>query len=153
MATKITYAYIDHSNERSSWSIEGVDLSSANYDAQKTLWEQLRTAAAALLSGTLNKTTISTIDDGSSAVPADSAAQRELKLRVTYADNVNGRKFHTAMPCPDLSHVLNVASTDIWDHTSGDGAAFATAFEAYVRAPGTGNAVTVTQLKTVGRRV
>lgn len=153
MPTKVTIAYLDHSGERTSWSCEGVDLSSANYDAQDTLIGNMRTAAAALLNGTLNRTTISTIDDGSSALPSDPAAQRELKIRLTYADNVNGRLFNTHLPCPDMSHASRAQGTDVYNIEETEFAAFVTAFEAYARAPGTGNAVTVQSARLVGRRV
>lgn len=153
MATKVTIRYLDRSGEATSWSIEGVDLSSANYDAQETLIDNMRTAAAAILNGTLNRTTISTITDGSSALPSDVAAQRELKIRLTYADNVNGRLFNAHLPCPDMAHAAAGTGTDVWDITETEFAAFVTAFEAYARAPGTGNAVTVQGARLVGRRV
>lgn len=153
MATKVTIAYIDESNERTSVSFEGIDLSSANYDAQLVLIGAIKTAMDALALGTFNKMTVSTITDGASTLPGEEWAQRENKLRITYSDDVDGRKFNSNLPTINLGDDGSISGTDVWDMTQTNPAALKTAFEAYVKAPGTGEDVTVDEMRYVAHNV
>jgi len=153
MATKVTIAYIDESGERTSCSFEGVDLTSANYDAQLVLIGAVKTAMDALALGTFNKMTISTITDGAATLPGTPYAQRENKLRITYADDDDGRKFNTNLPTINLADDGAVSGTDVWDMTQANPAALKTAMEAYVKAPGTGADITVTEMRYVAHNV
>lgn len=153
MANRVTFTYLDYSNEKSSWSCVGVDLSGANFDAQQALIANLQSAANGLLVGTLNKTTQSIIEDGSGALPVTPSAQREVKILATYSDNTTGRVYSCELPCPDFSLDDILQGSDVLDITEAASAAYKTAFEAFARAPATGNAVTLNSLRLVGRRV
>lgn len=153
MATKVTIAYIDESNERTSCSFEGVDLTSANYDAQLVLINAVKDAMDDLALGTFNKMTISSITDGASTLPGSPYAQRENKLRLTYSDDVDGRKFNTNLPTINLADDGAVSGTDVWDMTETNPAALKAAFEAYAKAPGTGEDVTVDEMRFVSHNV
>ena len=153
MSNRVTFTYLDFSGEKSSWSCVGTDLSGANFDAQQALVSNLQTAANGLLQGTLNKTTQSIIEDGSGTLPASATAQREVKILASYTDNVTGRSYNSELPCPDFTIADIIQGTDVLDLTETASAAFKVAFEAFARAPATGNAVTLNSLRLVGRRV
>jgi len=87
-------------------------------------------------------------DVGSSAIPANKFAQRELKWLCKYTDNTTLDRFRFEVPCADAS--LLGTSTDFLDLSAGAGLALKTAFQAIARSKN-GNAVTLNSVELVGR--
>jgi len=150
-----TFTYKDYSNESSVISVESTALTAANFDAQETLRAALQTAMEVILIGVLQKTSKGNRVDVSADLPASSAAQRENKWLVSYHDDTfPTRKLSIELPTPDVENEDYVlGNTDLIDLTDTDVAAFVTAFEAFVLAPWTGNAVTVDKITLVGRKL
>jgi len=148
--SKVEVQFLDYSLERSTATFEGVEITAANFAAQKTLIDSLV--------GSLQAITLATkIKDSRTAVetkftetrPTSPYAQRENKWLLRFTDNVNptgnGSK---EVPAPDLD-LLNAEGTYL-DLTSTEGAAFKTDFEAFQRSR-LGNAVTLVSAQYVGR--
>lgn len=152
MPSKLNVKYIDYSLEKSTAQFWGTLLTAANFDAQVGLQDNLISAVDGITLGTLNQyTRIAAMVDGSSTPPASAFAQREMKWLVQYVDDNTGKVHTLDIPTADLQFL--VAGTDLLDLASTEGAAFVTAFEAYVVAPDTGNSVTITQVQFVGRNL
>jgi len=152
MASKVTLSYIDFDNERSAFSVEGVDLTAANLVAQQSLIAALVAATGLITEGTLNREDVllsSTII--SSTPPVLGSAQREAKWLVTYVDTVTDETHQAEIPCPDFD--LLVPGTGLLNTGAGtDGEDFVNAFEAFVRGHGT-NPVSVVNVRHVGRNL
>ena len=135
----------DYSNETSTVSVYTDD---AVLDADIT---SLFNAVDGVSIGTLVKSTLvirADKDTGSTALPADSAAQRELKWSVAYTDNVTGKSYRHEIPCADTS--LLAGNTDQMDVTAGAGLTYKTQFESTARSE-LDNAVTLNAVTLVGR--
>jgi len=151
MASRVTFTILDYSNEQSSFAVNGESVSSANYDAQQTEAIALSDAVEAISIGTLSKREFtSSIAFPEAGLPTSQYAQRELKWFVRYSDDVNGLKQSCEIAAPDLT--LLVAGTDLMNTAAGAGAAFVTAFEAFVKSSD-GNAVSVDSVQLVGRKL
>jgi len=150
-----TFTYKDYSSESSVVSVESTALTAANFDAQETLRAALETAMETILIGVLQKTSKGNRTDESADLPASSAAQRENKFLVSYHDDTfPTRKLSIELPCPDVENEdYFLGNTDLIDLEDTDIAAFVTAFEAFVLAPWTGNAVSVDKITLVGRKL
>lgn len=83
------------------------------------------------------------------ALPIAQSAQREGKMRVEYRDNTTNALYWIEIPCPKMSMLMT--NSDDFNLLNADMVAFKAAFEAYVVAPVTGNAVTITRAWFVGR--
>lgn len=157
MPSRASISYIDHSRERSSVSVEGIDITAANFDAQDAMVTALENAIAAVTLGNRVQTLHGNLDLGTKDPPADPEAGREEKWLVSYIDDTNPTRVLTCeLPCPDITDsTLRAANSDDWDPDDAGGkwAAFVTAFENFVRAPFTGSAVTVQKVTRVGRRL
>lgn len=151
MPSRVIFTVEDYSGESSSFGVEGIDVDSANYDAQQTEAIALSTAVANVSIGTLaERKFVASIANPESGQPASQYAQRELKWLVTYVDTVTGDLQQSEIPCPDLT--LLVAGTDLMNTAAGAGAALKTAWDAFVQSKA-GNAVSLTTARLVGRNI
>lgn len=152
MPTRNTFSFLDHSDETSTVSWESVTLTAANFDAQATEFNSLNSALLNLTLGVESQHVRGLVTEGTTTPPSDPYAQRELKWLVTYADATTGKRYQSEIPTPDLTDNL-IPGTDQADVTSADWTAFVTAFEAFVTAPDTGNAVEFVSARLVGRNI
>lgn len=139
----------DYDGEPSSVSFPAVDLTAANFDAQVAALAALRTALEGvcvdLQTGHLigNDYTVVT---GSAARASSPLAQRENKWLVRYHDSSDS--YTLSIPCADLT-TLDPNNRGFMDLDGTEGAAFVSAFEAYVNQGG--GSVTVDSVQFVGR--
>ena len=106
-------------------------------------------AAMALSIGGLGTSTLvvdTLLDAGDDTRPTDNAAQKENRFKVSFTDNVTGKKYFFTIPCADLS--LIAAGTESVPLADTEAAALVTAFETNGRTE-LGNALTVTSIKFV----
>jgi len=152
MASKVTWGFLDYDSERSSFSVEGVDLTAANLVAQQTLIAALQAAVVAITIGQNSDETVLLSRELISNTPAvNPFAQRETKWLVTYSDDVTGEVHQAEIPTADLSNLTtNGGFLDTAPGSQGED--FVTAFEAFVRGDGV-NAVTVISVRHVGRNL
>lgn len=150
MASKLTLTTRDYSDETSTTSYEGVDLTAGNFAAQNALMDTLAAAQQDIqvghVFGDARLASIAQI----AGVVGSPYAQREMKWLVGFTDNVTGLKHSIEIPAPALSF-LN-PGTDVADITGTEMAAYKAAFEAFYRVGGT-NAVTLNTLRLVGRNL
>lgn len=151
--SRATMSLRDYSNEMTTTTVNGVALTSANFDAQTTQWTALRAAIQGLTLGVTAQQSLSQFAQLSGATPSDPFAQREVKWLVNYHDAVTNKKYQTEIGTADLGDDHLVAGSDMADLTSADWVAFISAFEAFVRAPDNiANGVVVDSAYFVGRR-
>lgn len=151
--SRATMALRDYSNEITTTTVNGVALTSANFDAQVTAWTALRAAIQGLTLGVASQQSLSNFVPLSGATPSDPFAQREVKWLVNYHDTTTNKKYQTEIGTADLGDDHLVPGTDMADLSNADWVAFITAFEAFVRSPDNiANAVEVDSAYFVGRR-
>lgn len=155
MPSKAHITFKDFDNETSSFQVNGVALTSANFDAQNTLWGNLLTAIDGITLGNPQSYFIG-LETGGSTLPATSpVARREVKWLVTFTDDVTGKQYRREIPCPDLTNAALFSSGDKEkaDLLQANVAAFVTAFEAFVTVTDAENAVTIQEIRMVGRNL
>jgi len=151
MPSRTNFRITDYSAESSNFRVAGVDVSSANYDAQQTQVIALSNAVEGIIIGQLaERAFTSSVAQPDTVAPTDPFAQRELKWLVTYTDDTTGDLQQVEIATPDLA--LLVAGSDLMNVAAGAGATFVTAFEAFVRSAD-GNAVSVVSIRLVGRNI
>jgi len=114
----------------------------------------LKTAIAAITIGVVARDLwVGDSTNLSDAVPTDPFAQRELGLRVHYTGNTTNKPFQVTLPCPALSALTYVGTTDeIVLADAGVMAAFVAAFEQIARSPDDDQEnVTIQKAEVVGR--
>ena len=155
MPSKATISYRDFDGERSAVSFEADILSAANFDTLSTQVSDLQNAINAVTLGLIQTKSHAVVLDYANAPATDSAAARELKWLVTYTDNLNpSRKLQMELPCADINtDALREPNSDKADLTHANWVTFQTAFEAVVKAPYTGGAVTLQEIRLVGRKL
>lgn len=142
--------------EPTNFQCYGPVLSAGNFAAKTALWQngtdglvdtiQVITLGL-IMSWEYGNLHVSNVSGGASSV----AAQRENKLLVDYKDNTTQKPYRCTLPTIDLTK-LTFQFRDIVDIATGtEMIAFVTAFQAFAVAPITGNAVTITGAKYVGR--
>lgn len=150
MASKLTLTTRDFSQETSTTSYEGVDLTAGNFAAQNTLMTALADAQQDISIGHIfNDARLASVSQIAGVVGSP-YAQREMKWLAQFTDDVTGEKHTIEIPCPTLS-LLN-GSTDVIDTGDALYLAYKAAFEAYYRVNGT-NAVTLNGMRLVGRNL
>lgn len=147
-------SYRDAGNEIGTMSFYGPDLTAANFDAKVALWSTLLTKTDALVLGRRSRDQYDDESIYAYGQPTNGAA-REIKLLVQYQDAVNGQQMTTSIPTLDPTipvYVNNINARDVVviDEPTAI-TEWITAFEAFAVNPRTGNGVTVTGLKVVGR--
>ena len=152
--TRMTYTQTDFSGEKTVSTFSVADIDAANFDTEIAKIVALESAIADITIGAKYRRDVVLESPGLVAFPPDSEAQRELKWLVTYHDNGSvQRKLNVELGCADvIDGTLLIDNTDMADLDNADIAAFVTAFEAAVKAPWSGNAVTVERITLVGRR-
>jgi len=151
-----TQTRLDYSSEKSSWSINTVDLTAANVVAQQALIATLKSAvdAIVLTAETNDQLVFTKSGTGSGTPPSNAMAQRENKWLVRYVGDATFRVFSVEIPGADLSKLTTTPQTDFADLTDPDISAFVAAFEAVVRSPDDPTeTVTVRNIQFVGRRL
>lgn len=142
------FTYTDYGGEKSAVRIRGVELTSANYDAQIAASVALQDTIAALVIGLKGQVQYSNLFEISGAKATDPYAQRESKWLVRYHDNVTGDKQTLEIPTAKLA--LLGQDTEFLDLSGTEAANFKTAFEGFAKSKN-GNAVTIDQILFVAR--
>lgn len=152
MPGRYSRTYQDYSGEKSTMQVNIVALTAGNIAATLTAVDVFSAAVDAVTLGNPIKETIVAEENQTGSGNAGSAfAQRELKWLVTYKDNTTNDIYTAEIPCPDLA--LLVPGTDLMDVSSGsDGETFVTQWQTLVKSRN-GNAVTVIQVRAVGRNL
>ena len=153
MGLPVRIGMIDHSAESSSTTlyfpapVDG-DLSPI-IEPTTGAYDVVKVPFIVLTDLNLTRTVASMVIDTSvGELPSDKKAQRELKLQITYVDNVTTRKYRLEIPGP--SEAVIPEGTDVVPLTNPALALFKTAFEAQCVSP-VGNPVTVIGARVVGR--
>jgi hypothetical protein len=155
MTAQVSFGLIDKSLENSRCSLNLPALTGVNYDdvtgnAVGNNVGDLRIAIAAITLCNLTGTTVQAVQYPENPIPPASAyAQREIGLRVFYADSVTGDKYNFTIPGPDLT-LLAQEGTDLIDTSNALWIALVAAVEANAVSPA-GNPVEVLQGRIVGR--
>ena len=151
--SKGLYVYRDWSKEISSFELNFADIAAggANFDAVKAAVVDMGDAVLACTvcvdaSEGLKQETA--VPDPS--VPADEDAQREVGMRVFYADDTTGKVNHFTIPGPDKSACALIIESDLFDPTDEPLASLITELESSVLSP-VGNAVSFLRAVQVGR--
>lgn len=150
MSGKLVLSYVDYSKEDSAMGVHTATLTAGNFTAQMTLQDALRTAVEAVVIGNLYKAEyVAVVENIPKVYPSTKLAQVENKWLVSAVDNVTGFAVSFTIPCADLTYVDN--NTDLMDLvTAGPGANLKAAIEDVVLSRA-GNAVTVNEIRFVGR--
>lgn len=162
----LTFSMLDHSDERSSVTIQTGAVTAVSLPGLLTQVGTLRDAISAITLGTMSGEALKVFDTTlSNARPASELARRETKWLVRYEDNlpffddpVNaipnegfGKVFTVTIPTADLAGRV-IPGTDMADVTNQEIADFIDAFEATARSP-YGGTVNVLSLTAVGRNL
>lgn len=151
MGSTVTFTLRDFSDEYSGVTFPIADIDETSWVQTNTLIVALQAALNAASIGNIATRTLTAyrqnVDDNR---PNSPFAQRELGLRLFYADVVNGKKYHLTIPCPDLTVMSQGGSDDI-DLTLSAAAAVVSAMEMLMVTPD-GNAVDIYRGTIVGRR-
>lgn len=148
MATKLRLPYQDYSEEVSTVSMF---VDAAITDLKIT--DLFNALVGVTVDGDQRATlVVDTPKDGTNSGPAaNKLAQRENKWLVSYIDPTNnGKAGKFEIPCADLT--LVTANTDKMDLAAGAGLTLKTEVELSVESPA-GNAITVTSVRFVGRKL
>ena len=148
--------FIDHSGEKPSTQIYLPALSSANFDgvAGNGVGDNvgdLRLAIAAVtLCNFVKHQVTGVVYTDLNVKPANAQAQAEIRLRIDYTDDVNGRSGYFTIPGPNLA-LFAQSGSDIIDPDEVAVAALFAAVEANAVSRDD-NPITVQQGVIVGRR-
>lgn len=145
-----TLSLRDAGNEAAAFHVFGPDLAQASFDASRTLWTNLVTAAQALVLGAKASETYGNTTEFDWDQPTNGAA-REIALLIQYKNATTGRRFTAKLPTLDPTlpnYVQNVNAKDVVQVDTPDEIAdFITAFNAFVKDPYSGQACEVIGLK------
>lgn len=151
-----TYSWSDYDGEPANMTINTVEITAANLDAQQTLLTTLRTAMNEITIGVVNKSVVSDIGWDTNTLTTNPFGQREIKW-VIIAEDTAGNKFKSnEIPMADLAlltgnqkYIIKGGAVSVTD-PDGFVAAFKTAYEA-VAVSNTGLALTIIDMYQVGR--
>jgi len=149
--SSITVSLADYDNEKTSTSINIVDVNAGNYAATATALSALGIAIGGISIGSLFKETLRAIDnviDGTP--PTNKFAQRETKWLVRTIDTVTGKEYRNEIGTANLA-LLPDGGASFLDLSDTAPEAFVTAWEAIWRSDD-GNPGTVYSIEHVGRR-
>lgn len=146
------WSFQDYSREKSRVRMQFQDMTAANYDATKTLMDNVRTAILGVQQENCEQTYIVVAQSiFNSRAPATAKnSQRESKWLLTLADTTTNKLSRHEIPIAKLD--LVTANTDFMDLSAGAGLALKTAIEAGVKSPA-GNAVSLISVQFVGKRL
>jgi len=150
------FTWYDYDSERGGSSINTVDLTGANFDAQAGFVTALRSAMNGITLVSVSKATISDVNWNNAVPVSDPQAQREIKWVVIVSD-INGNKYRAMeIPIANLDLLENnskyIVKQGIVTVTTGAAAvqAFVDAFED-VAVDRFGNALAVWDVYQAGR--
>lgn len=151
--TKVSFGYVDHSDEDTSVQLNIEDVDAANFDAtfgSSGVIADLHDALA-LATDCVAKHTTATIASvgGTGIAPSTVTAQREIAVRVSYMDQSTGQMYRFDIPGPKVGF-YPPTGTDIIPLDNAIAAGIVTAIGVNCVSPA-GNAVVVTGMKLVGR--
>lgn len=141
----------DYDSEISTVQVHAADLNAGNIAAQLTAQADFGSGINLMSLGTLQQIRYGNSVESNQAAPTDTWAQRELKWRVDYTDDVSGKPYHFTIPMADTA-LLDPNNRGFADPTDADVITFTTNAEAYVLSP-EGNAITIQQIVLVGRNL
>lgn len=141
----------DFDGEVSTVQVHTTDLNAGNIAAQITLQADFGTAINDMSLGSLQKIAYGNLVESNQPKPSNVWAQRELKWRVDFTDDVTGEPGFYTIPCAnaDLLSLIAPAEADL---TDADVIAFVAASDAYVLSKA-GNATSVQRIVMVGRNI
>jgi len=151
MTGELRFKIKDYGGETSVHAVDIPDLTAANFDAIVTTQvAAYYNAMNDICIGNISTEVITARNILISEANAGSVnAQVELRWFIPYTDNVTGKKYGRTLACPDLQ--MLAAGSDKMNMSNAFSIAFKDAFEDIVRAPDTGNAVTMGVPYVVGR--
>jgi len=152
MPSRLSVSFWDYDKEPSTVTVEGLQITAANLDAQNTMMDAIETALAGVSLGVIFKDT--RVFDYSliaGTPPNDKEAQREKKWLVKMHDAVTFKPHKLEIPCADLS-LLDDQNKGSIDKTSGAYTALESALQNYIRTEA-GNPVIVDDVVFVGRNL
>lgn len=153
--SQANFGYRDYDGERGSTSINTVEITSANFDAQQTLVDDLRVAMNALTLEPSDRVVITDDVWNTLVFSTDPLAQREIKWAVIVSDGTTRYKANE-IPIADLSILENNSKYIVKNGavsvvgSATEVQAFITAYEAVARTR-TGVALQVVDVYQVGR--
>jgi hypothetical protein len=150
---KASWSFRDLSDEISNVQINVADVSAGGADFDDVMADVAALGAAlSTVSDCVQakEMFLQAVDVKDPTTPTDPQAQREVALRIFYADDVTGEVYHISVPGPDFELIELYPNTDIADLTDSPLDALVTAIEASALSP-VGNAVTVLRAIQVGR--
>lgn len=156
LSTPVHYGLIDHSGEKTSINVhfeaiedDGSNVAGLFANATGKL-DLLKAAILGVTNGNFTRTTAQVVAEVSSpSLPSDENAQREIAIRVTYADTVTGKTYRLDLPTAD-SALRQQGTDDVNLADAGAMAAFKTAFELYIVSE-LGNPVVIQKARFVGK--
>lgn len=151
-----TYSWSDYDGETANMTVNTVEITAANIDAQQTLLTTLRTTLNDITLGVVSKSVLSDIGWDTLTPTTDPFGQREIKW-VIIVEDTNGNRFKSnEVPTADLSllengskYIIKNGVVSVSD-TGGFVAAFKAAYEA-VAVSNNGLALTIVDMYQVGR--
>jgi len=141
----------DFDGEVSTVQVHTEDLSEVNIAAQITAQSNFGAAINDLSLGSLQTIKYGNQVNSNQPKPANQWAQRELKWRVDFTDDVTGEPGHYTIPCADASLLSLVAPAEA-DLADAAVIAFVAASDAYVLSKA-GNPTSVQRIVMVGRNI
>jgi len=155
MPGSVGFTFQDFSGEKSTVAFETDDVNAGNIAAISSLNGALTTALQGITAGNINKRRF-LADDAvvTAGAPGSAIAQRELKWLLNLVDSVTGEVIHREVPTADVSDTtLLVAGTDLADMADAAWVSMASAIDGNYNNPKTGNSLTLTGARLVGRNL
>jgi len=151
-----TYSWSDYDGESATTTINTVEITAANLDAQQTLLTTLRTALNDITIGVVAKSVLSDIGWDTLAPTTNPFGQREIKWVIIAEDTLGNRFKANEIPTADLSlltdnqkYIIKNGVVSV-DDPDGFVADFKAAYEA-VAVSNVGNALVIHDMYQVGR--
>lgn len=152
MAGFAKFSQADYNGEVGVVSVSCLEPTAANHDAQNTARLALFASIQAVTRGNSRDNAWGYQARIGNTLPTDAESQVEEKWLVRYEDATTRRVYTSEIACADLSVAdILLENSDMWNPETAVWVTFRTDFEAFVRAPGTLNAVTILDVQHVGR--
>jgi len=151
-----TFSWSDYDREPAHMTVNTVEITAANLDAQQTLLTTLRTAMNDITIGVVSKQVVSDIGWDTLTPTTNQWGQREIKWVIIVEDTAGNRYKANEIPTADLSlleggdkHIIKNGIVSVSD-PDGFVADFKAAYEA-VAVSNAGLTVSITDMYQVGR--
>lgn len=152
------FSWSDYDDENAHMTINTVEVTAANLDAQQTLITALRSAMNALTLTPVEQSVLSDIGWDTTVVTTDPYAQREIKWTIIVRDTAGNEYKGNEVPCAKLAilesndkYIIKAGNVTITDATNAPLVeAFKDAYEA-VAVSNTGLALTIWAMYQSGR--